>query len=140
MARHERAIEMARAADELQGVRYDGPHVSGGCVGDGRSATCGRLDLEARSAQTIAEDAALIDEACNVLYGADGRGGVRALYDPAAADIICWRWCCAMDWRETAECAGYSVRRCQELAEAAFDRIDALGFKAVVEGRGEAEG
>lgn len=128
------AREGARGAN-LAGVG----HAPG--IGDPYAATDVRIDFEAAARATIAEDEALIDYACAVLYGRDqmGRdGGLWTLAPHACADVICLRYCMGMEWDDVAATVHYSVRWAQRRAATGFEVIDAYGFAATIEGRGRA--
>lgn len=109
---------------------------------DKMSATDSRIDYEARMAERIEADYALIDMACELLYGREsGKGGVDALMGSAVADCISFRYVDARPWSEVARLLGYSrwsVNSLRDMCQRGFDAIDALGWERVIEGIGDA--
>ena len=71
-------------------------------------------------------DRALIDAACELLYGADNRSGLYALVG-WPADAIFHHYLALRTWDEVAEMMGYSVRHVQRAVDAALDYADAAG-------------
>lgn len=126
-----------------EGVRAQGyePRVSVGGERDRMAHTDSRIDYEARMAERIEADYALIDLACRVLYGEEsGKGGVDALMGSAVADCISFRYVDARPWPEVAALMGYSRwsrRSLRDLCQRGFDRIDSLGWERAIEGVGD---
>lgn len=134
--------ELARM-EAAEGVRAQGyESVGRGSRADvnGRGATIARMDYERRVSKRREEDYALVDFACDVIYGSGqtGMGGIDALLGSAVADMVWWRFCACASWSEVAGHCELSVRRCQELVDAAMDTCDAYGVPAMREGLGRA--
>lgn len=127
-----------------EGVRAQSYEARGrsGHRADQMRATDERMDYEARMRRRQEDDYALIDLACDVLYGSEqtGSGGVTALLGPAYADCLWWRYCAAATWPEVADGCGMSERWCRDAVRAACDTIDAYGISRIVDGLGLAEG
>lgn len=127
-----------------EGVRAQGYEAQGrsGHMSDRTAATDARIDHEARMAERIEEDYALLDLACRVLYGEEsGKGGVDRLMGSAVADCISFRYVDARPWPEVAALLGYSRwsrRSLRDLCQQGFDAIDALGWERAIEGIGDA--
>lgn len=127
-----------------EGVRAQGyePRVSVGGEHDRMAHTDSRIDYEARMAERIEEDYALLDLACRVLYGEEsGKGGVDRLMGSAVADCISFRYVDARPWGEVAALLGYSRwsrRSLRDLCQQGFDAVDSLGWDRVIEGVGDA--
>ena len=140
ITRNRNILREMEAGEGVRGANITGiGHVPG--VSDPYAATDVRIDFEAAARATIAEDEALIDYACAVLYGRDqmGRtGGLYTLAPHACADVICLRYCMGMEWDDVAAAVHYSVRWAQRRAATGFEVIDAYGFAATIEGRGRA--
>lgn len=86
----------------------------------------------------IADDYALIDAACEVLYGEDNRSGLWALVG-WPADAIYHHYLALRTWEETAGLLGYSVRHVQTCVSTALDIADANGMMWTKLGIGFAE-
>lgn len=135
----ERTRRMLFAMESREGVKpqsYE-PRVTGG-KSDPMSATDARLDREREWQARIEGAYSLIDEACAVIYGTDGRGGVASLMGAPTADAMWWRYCDAASWEKVARATCYSKPHAQRLVYAALDMVDALGFEAVKAGEGGA--
>lgn len=136
----ERTLERMRSAEGVRGQGYTGAIGSSCGAVDGSAATDARMDFEGRMRRRMAEDSELIGLAGALLYGEDGRGGVRALVGPLCADSVWFRYCEAMKWTAVADMTGASVRACQNYTATAFDAIDSGSVGDVVAGVGTAEG
>ena len=84
------------------------------------------LDQGERLREREAEDYAVIDAACRVLYGADNRSGLYALVG-WPADAIYHHYLALRTWDETAAMLGYSVRHVQTSVRAALELADSNG-------------
>ena len=130
--------------ESREGARAQGyePRVSVGGNSDKMAATDSRIDYEARMAERIEQDYALIDMACAVLYGREsGKGGVDALMGSAVADCISFRYVDARPWKEVAALMGYSHaswHALRDMCQRGFDVIDSLGWERAIEGVGDA--
>ena len=83
-------------------------------------------------------DYALIDAACEVLYGPDNRSGLYALVG-WPADAIYHHYLALRTWDDTASLLGYSVRHVCREVDVAFDVADANGQMWTELGLGLAE-
>lgn len=138
----ERTSRTIRAMESREGVRAQsyGPRGRGGSH-DPMAATDARMDYEERYRRRVEEDYRLIDEACDVIYGADqSTGGVGAILGAPYADALWWRYCAAATWPEVAEGAGMSERWCRDAVGVAMDVVDSYGLERMARGLGLAEG
>lgn len=107
----------------------------------GMSRVDARIDFEAANERRLEEDYALIDAACAVIYGRDGRGdGLERLMGSAVSDCMWWRFCAAESWAVVAEACGYSKSQARRLCVQGLDACDFFGWANVVDGTGSAEG
>ncbi len=157
----ERTREALLRMESREGVHAQSyeAHGKSGHVADPMSATAARMDYEARMRRRLERDRAIIDAACEVLYGADRlSGGLSVLMGSEVADCLWWRFCAAATWEEAATGCGRSERWCRETVDgspgqrraargrglqaqgAAFDLMDAYGLGRVACGLGLAEG
>ena len=95
------------------------------------------LDQTDRLREREAEDYAVIDAACRVLYGADNRSGLYALVG-WPADAIYHHYLALRTWEETAAMLGYSVQHVRRQVLYALDLADANGQMWTELGRGMA--
>lgn len=140
----ERTRRTLMQMEAREGVRAQGyePRVSVGGERDRMAQTDARIDYEGRMRDRIEEDYALIDLACQVLYGEGfGKGGVDRLMGSAVADCISFRYVDARPWTEVAALMGYSRwsrRSLRDLCQRGFETIDSLGWERAIEGVGDA--
>lgn len=128
----ERAREMLERMKAKEGAKSQGYHEgAGGDASDPMESVAKRIDLEAIIAQRIADAEAHIDEACDLLYGKDGRGGLAKLKGARYADAICMGYLQAQPWGEVAEIMQGSVRWCHALCDVGFAYIDEVGWAYV---------
>lgn len=106
----------------------------------GMSRVDARIDFEAANERRLEEDYALIDAACAVIYGRDGRGdGLERLMGSAVSDCMWWRFCAAESWAVVADACGYSKSQARRLCAQGLDACDFFGWANVVDGTGSAE-
>ena len=96
------------------------------------------LDNEAVLRERQQADRALIDAACELLYGADRRSGLYALVG-WPADAIFHHYLALRTWDEVADMMGYSVRHVQTCVASALDYADSNGQMWTALGKGMAE-
>lgn len=85
------------------------------------------VDMEAALEERERDDYALIDEACCLLYGEDGSGGLdHEVPERWWADVLWWRYLDGATWEEVGRAVGYSPRRCFDVAQAALDIADRI--------------
>lgn len=118
----------AREGAKAQSYQTGG---GGGDVSDPMESISRRIDFEGRLKKRIADAEQAIDEACEVLYGADGRGGLAKLKGTRYADAICMGYLQAQPWNEIAEIMQGSVRWCHTLCDVGFAYIDEVGWAHV---------
>lgn len=97
-----------------------------------------KVDNEAVLRERQQADRALIDAACELLYGADRRSGLYALVG-WPADAIFHHYLALRIWDEVAEMMGYSVRHVQTCVASALDYADSNGQMWTALGKGMAE-
>lgn len=105
---------------------------------NGTARVNARIDYEASTERRLEEDYALVDLACAVLYGADGRSGVSVLLGPQAADLLWHHYLGGLSWEAAARAVGVPVRSCYRRAQAALDLVDFLTPESAMAGRGGA--
>lgn len=123
-------LECMRAKEGAKAQSYQ-PSGGGGFCTDASLAIIHRIDFEKRLERRIADARKQIDEACEVLYGIDGRGGLAKLKGARYADAICMGYLQAQSWTEIAEIMQSSVRWCHSLCDTGFAYIDRVGFAFV---------
>ena len=137
-------IECARMEADLLDLRAKaGPrgqalemvaHSTGAADGSGpviRVADAER-ELDVRQARCNA----MVEDAMDVLYGADGRGGLARLKGSATADSICGHYLMGMRWQqvadEIAKPESEDARHwCMMRAYRGFEFIDRVGIEAL---------
>lgn len=97
-----------------------------------------KVDNEAVLRERQQADRALIDAACELLYGADRRSGLYALVG-WPADAIFHHYLALRTWDEVALMMGYSVRHVQTCVASALDYADSNGQMWTALGKGMAE-
>ncbi|UEA45193.1 hypothetical protein [Collinsella stercoris] len=126
----ERAREMLERMRAKEGAKAQSYQPLGGggyCTG-ASLAIIQRIDFEKRLERRIADARKQIDEACEVLYGIDGRGGLAKLKGTRYADAICMGYLQAQPWSEIAEIMQSSQQWCRKLCDVGFAYIDAVGW------------
>ena len=96
-----------------------------------------KVDNEAVLRARQQADRALIDAACELLYGADRRSGLYALVG-WPADAIFHHYLALRTWDETADMLGYSAPHVRRQVAAALDVADANGQMWTERGVGSA--
>lgn len=102
-----------------------------GDAADPMDSVASRIDFEGKLRQRIDDAEGAMDEACIVLYGADGRGGLAKLKGTRYADAICMYYCNAQTWAETADIMQCTDKWCRRLCEVGFTYIDREGWAKV---------
>lgn len=115
----------AREGAKAQSYQTGG---GGGYVTDPMESVSQRIDFEGKLRQRIVDVEGTLDEACEVLYGSDGRGGLANLKGTHYADAICMYYCQAETWGEIAEIMQCSQKWCRKLCEVGFEFIDRVGW------------
>ena len=134
----ERRIERMRAAEGVRGASLS-PSVSGARADvSGTARVDARMDFEAMTRARLDEDHAVMDYACAVLYGSDGRSGLSALYGSQVADLLWRHYLGDESWETSAEMVGMPPRSCYRRAQAALDLVDFLSPEVVMAGEGGA--
>lgn len=129
----DRAREMLERMKAKEGAKAQSYQegTGGGDVSDASLAILQRIDFEERLHKRITDTKDAIDEACEVLYGSDGRGGLAKLKGARYADAICMGYLQAQPWGEIAEIMQGSVRWCHTLCDVGFTYIDSVGWANV---------
>lgn len=129
----EQAREMLECMRAKEGAKAQSYQESGGSgySADASLAIIQRIDFEQRLEQRMADARREIDEACALLYGTDGRGGLAKLKGTRYADAICMGYLQAQPWSEIAEIMQGSVRWCHTLCDVGFAYIDEVGWALV---------
>lgn len=128
----DRAREMLERMKAREGAKAQAYQEGGGNgVCDPMESVSRRIDFEGRLKQRIADAEEAIDEACALLYGRDGRGGLAKLKGTRYADAICMGYLQAQPWDEIAEIMQGSVRWCHTLCDVGFAYIDEVGWANV---------
>lgn len=140
---NDRTRRMLVAMEEQEGLRGagTGARVASGSIGDPMSRVDARVDREAAWHRRIEENCELIDLANAVIYGRwyDGEGGVDSLLSSTHADVLWWYYLACEPWRQVGERTGYSLQRCRQMRDEAFDMIDSYGLQHAINGVGLAE-
>lgn len=129
----ERARETLERMRAKEGAKAQSYQVSGGS-GDGSDPMdeiARRIDLEGNLRKRMADTERAVDEACALLYGEDGRGGLSKLKGTRYADAICMGYLQAQPWSDIADIMHSSKRWCHTLCDVGFAYIDRVGFAAV---------
>ena len=126
----DKAREMLERMKAREGAKVQSYQAgsSGGGACDPMDSVSRRIDFEGKLRQRIEDSEQAIDEACEILYGSDGRGGLAKLKGNQYADAICMAYCQAEPWGEIAEIMQSSVRWCHTLCDVGFKYIDSVGW------------
>lgn len=123
-------LERMKAKEGAKAQSYTEGRGSGE-VSDWSLSVLQRIEFENRLHNRINEAQCMIDEACELLYGKDGRGGLAKLKGTRYADAICMGYLQAQPWNEIAEIMQGSVRWCHTLCDVGFAYIDDVGWANV---------
>lgn len=126
----DKAREMLERMKAREGAKAQSYQAGGGSgdVSDPMESVSQRIDFEGKLRQRIADAEEALDEACGILYGANGRGGLAKLKGTHYADAICMYYCQAETWGEIAEIMQCSKKWCRKLCEVGFEFIDRVGW------------
>lgn len=102
------------------------------------SGTLDLLEYRRIMDSRIESDERLLSYATEVLYGADGRGGVAALLSSRHADAVFWRYLSAEPWKTCSACLGEPEPTLKRMCREVFELCDSLGFDRVIAGKGAA--
>lgn len=129
----DRAREMLERMRAREGAKAQSYHAGGGSgyAAEPMDSIARRIDFEGRLEKRIAAAEEALDEACEVLYGKDGRGGLAKLKGTRYADAICMGYLQAQPWPEIADIMQCSQQWCHELCNAGFVYIDKVGWAHV---------
>ena len=132
-----RAREMLDRMKEREGAKVQSYREGavGGDFADPMDSIVDRIDFEGRLRQRIRDAEGLLDEACEVLYGKDGRGGLAKLKGTRYADAICMYYCQAETWAEIADVMQSSQKWCRKICDVGFAYIDSIGWANVKNAR-----
>lgn len=118
-------------SDGLHGISYDHLRSPSNIDSYARES---RLDYRAKLESRMKSDRLAIAEACMLLYGRDGKGGLSKLKGRNSADVIYMRHIRGMSWRAIAKESDCSVSTCRYYQRKAFEFIDTHGVARVREG------
>ena len=136
----ERQLIVLRARAEHVGGGVVAGSVGGATSPDGLERRVTALvDREAELEGRMARDEAVIEAACELLYGEDGRGGLSALVPTFWADALWWHYLQGLKWVEVGEVLSYSPDHLKACARQAIEIADGYGVARAAEGRGIAE-
>ena len=129
----DKAREMLERMKAREGAKAQSYQIGGGCgdVSDPMESVSQRIDFEGKLRRRISDVEGSLDEACAMLYGADGRGGLAKLKGTHYADAICMYYCQAETWGYIAEIMQCSQKWCRKLCEVGFEFIDRVGWAHV---------
>lgn len=102
---------------------------------NGMGATERLIDYEERVKPRLRADEAILEDAMNMLYGTDGRGGVSKGIGSCYADVLMHRYLLMRTWDDTGWYCRVSKATAKRYAEVALDYIDAAGFEAAMIGK-----
>lgn len=124
------ARDMLERMRSREDVKAQGYEIGGGSVADADASfsTLQRMDFEQRLKLRVLASQAMVDEACEVLYGKSGNGGLAKLKGSRYADAICMYYCQAETWADMADIMQCSKQWCRELCNAGFAFIDGIGW------------
>lgn len=128
---------MAERAEALGGGGFEPRVRSTGEPDRMGSRVAAMVDREAMLVERQADDYALIDAACRVLYGDGSDSGLWALVG-WRADALALHYLDDMTWAEVAAKLCYSESHVQHEAQVALDVADGWGMARVVDGTGGA--
>lgn len=101
-------------------------------------AVASLVDQESALRRRLDEDYALIDLACEVLYGTDIQNGLHALVG-WRADALALHYLNGYTWATVGNLLGYTEQHVQRQARVAMETCDTWGIINVIRGRGCAE-
>lgn len=107
--------------DLLKGISYEGEGSSGCDVIDRYNAA---LTGKEYAAATIERCNRIMDAALVVLYGHDGRSGIRKAMSGKHADVVCAHYLQLESWRSIARQLGCSEGWCRMLSKEVMHYID----------------
>lgn len=130
----ERKLAVLRAMEDGEGVRGAGGGIGSTGAFDPMARVDARIMREQAWAARIEDDYALVDAACEVLYGRGFAGGLDKLLGTSYADVLYFRYLAYEGWDEVAARVGYSVPHTRRLHDTALDYIDSNGFEETASG------
>ena len=101
---------------------------------NGTAASIALVDRETALHRRVEEDYALLDRACEVIYGADGDHGIERGLGTRFADVVWHRSCGEETWDEVSRAVRMSEKTCRRYYDAAMDYCDSLGLVGAIEG------
>lgn len=133
MERINRTIEDMKSREEVGGASMDS--MPRGGFGNPMNKVDSRMDFERLNAATLEEAERTVNDACNLLFGRDGRSGLARAFGNQYAEVL---WLHYLDRRTITglsklyDCATGTVYRRIRIA---LDFIDSNGFEATMRGR-----
>lgn len=138
-ARCERQLIALRLRAESLGGGTSAGSVGGTSSHDGLERRVVALADRGRELEgRMLRDEAVMDAACEVLYG-DGDAGLSALVPKFWADALWWHYVQGETWARVGRTLGYSPQHLKDVARAALEVADACGLAGAAGGTGIAE-
>ena len=103
---------------------------------NGTAASIALVDREVALHRRVEEDYALLDRACEVIYGVDNDHGIERGMGTRFADVVWHRACGEESWDEVAASTGLSEKTCRRYYWAALDYVDSVGLLGAATGAG----
>lgn len=135
MERITRTIEDMKSREEVGGASMDS--MPRGGFGNPMNKVDSRMDFERLNAATLEEAERTVNDACNLLFGRDGRSGLARAFGNQYAEVL---WLRYLDKQTISglsklyDCATNTVYR---RIRTALDFIDSNGFEATMSGRND---
>ena len=101
---------------------------------NGTATSIALLDRESALHRRVEEDYALMDRACEVIYGPNDEHGIELGLGTRFADAVWHRSCGGETWEEVAASVGLSKSTAQRYYWAAMDYVDSVGLLGASEG------
>lgn len=138
--RCERQLLALRSRAESLGGGTSVGSVGGAASPDGLERRVTALvDREAELEGRMSRDGAVMDAACELLYGEDGRSGIAALVPTFWADALWWHYLQGLTWVRVGEVLSYSPDHLKACARQAIEIADGYGLARASDGLGIAE-
>lgn len=132
-ASHDASVARAQLDElEMRALSLGSPGAGGVSGGgsdvNGTAAADALVDREEALRRRRDADYALIDRACEVLYGVGGEGGVARAIGVRYAEVVWHRDCGEETWARVAEVLGVSVSTAKRCYGVAMDYVDSVGL------------
>lgn len=101
---------------------------------NGTSASIALVDRERALHRRIEGDYAILDRACEVIYGVDNDHGIERGLGTRFADVVWHRSCGERTWDEVAASTKMGKSTAKRYYWAAMDYVDSVGLLGAMEG------